>query len=122
MTQPNTWNHPDIQQVEANLLTTMGRAAGAKRLRIETGAHERAKSAQTKTVAELIDSLRHSARLASETLRETSEIPARIADSVWLRCYLQAHCKFKEAASIGRVVRIQADLAVAPGDPVGSAR
>jgi hypothetical protein len=122
MRQRNTRSLPDIQQVEADLLTAMCRAACAKGVGVETGEHERAKWAQTKTVGALIDFLRHFARVASETLREAKEIPARMVDSVWLQSYCRrARRSLNDAASAWRVVRIQAVFALEPGDPASSA-
>jgi hypothetical protein len=85
----------------------MRRATRAIALGVETYERERAKSAQMKVDGAIVDFPHNSAKALSETLREASEIPVDVADSVTTQNYRRrVHRNLRNAAKALRVFRM----------------
>lgn len=72
----------DIQVLEGDVLRVMKRAAKAASKGIDTYDQERRKSAQEKTDGAIEDFFNNSAKATSSFLKEASEIPVDIAESM----------------------------------------
>ena len=72
----------DIQTMEADLLRVSQKAAKAVSKGIDTYQAEREKSAEEKTDGAIEDFMHNSAKAMSASLKEASDIPVDIADSI----------------------------------------
>jgi len=77
----------DIQVLEGDVIRVAQRAAKAASKGIDTYEHERRKSAQEKTDGAIEDFFNNSAKATSAYLKEASEIPVDIAESLNTESY-----------------------------------
>jgi hypothetical protein len=72
----------DIQVLEGDMMRVAQRVARAASKGLDTYEHERQKSAKEKTDGAIEDFFHNSAKAASATLKEASEIPVDLVDSI----------------------------------------
>jgi hypothetical protein len=77
----------DIQTLESNVLRVSQKAAKAFSKGIDTYQHEREKSAEEKTDGAIEDFVHNSAKAMSASMKEASDIPVDIAESISTEAY-----------------------------------
>jgi hypothetical protein len=77
----------DVQQAETDLIRVARRASKAVAKGLETYDQERSRSAEEKKDGAIEDFPHNAAKAASETLKEASEIPVDMADSMSTKNY-----------------------------------
>lgn len=97
----------DIQRLEGEVLRISQKGAKAVSKSIDTYEHEREKSAQEKTDGAIEDFIPNSAKAASTFMKETSDIPIDLAESLNRESYRKLlRDNLKRASKIVRLFRI----------------
>jgi len=100
-------NLKDIQQLEGNILRVTKRSTEALSKGIDTYKQERDISATKKKDGAVDDFVDNSAKAASASMKEVSEIPMDIAESLGVKSYRkQARKSLKQVSRIIRLFRI----------------
>ena len=97
----------DVQVLEGDVIRVIQRAAKAASKGIDTYEHERRKSAQEKTDGAIEDFFNNSAKATSAYLKEASEIPVDIAESMNTESYRKRLRKnLRRTSKLVRLFRI----------------
>ena len=97
----------DVQVLEGDVIRIVQRAAKAASKGIDTYEHERRKSAQEKTDGAIEDFFNNSAKATSAYLKEASEIPVDIAESINTESYRKRLRKnLRRTSKLVRLFRI----------------
>jgi hypothetical protein len=97
----------DVQVLEGDAMRVVQRVARAATKGIDTYEHERQKSAKEKTDGAIEDFFHNSAKAASATLKEASEIPVDMAESINKGSYRKRLRKnLRRASKLIRLFRI----------------
>lgn len=97
----------DIQVLEGDVIHIIQRAAKAASKGIDTYEHERQKSAKEKTDGAIEDFFNNSAKATSAYLKEASEIPVDIAESMNTKSYRKRLRKnLRRSSKLLRLFRI----------------
>jgi len=97
----------DIQQLEGNILRVTKRSAAALSKGLDAYEHERDLSAKKKKDGAVDHFVDNSAKAASTSMKEISEIPMDIAESLGVKSYRkQARKSLKQVSKLIRLIRI----------------
>lgn len=97
----------DVQRAEADLIRVARRASKAATVGLDTYERERSRSASEKKDGAIEDFPHNSAKAVSEALKEASEIPLDVADSISTKDYRKRlRDNLKQVSRVLRVFRI----------------